>query len=343
MNNPLKKMALVSGLAVLFFFLLFIINQTAQVVQLAHTLDPLLARIVFWGLLILYALLVSVPVFLFLRLPRPLRPPQKEDSPEFEVYLKALKKRLVANPLLKDLQISNRQEIEKALAVLEGKAEEIIRQTALSVFISTAISQSGRLDAFLVLTAQSRLIWRIARLYYQRPTPRDFIYLYSNIAGTVFLSSELEDFDLSEQVEPVLSSTLGALAVTIPGVQLAASILVNSVLTGSANAFLTLRVGILTKRYCGSLVRLEKPALRRMASAQAAKLLGSIVKQGTGRITKALLKASQGKMNHLFAGLKGFTKGAGRSLLTSAGLQQKKEPLDGETGVNDQQTPTKDF
>ena len=81
------------------------------------------------------------------------------------------------------------------------------------------------------------MVWRIAKLYYQRPTLRDLVQLYANVAGTAFMAGELEDIDLHEQVEPVLSSTLGAMAVTIPGIQLAASILVNSVLTGQPTPF----------------------------------------------------------------------------------------------------------
>jgi hypothetical protein len=315
---------------VILFFVLFVINQTAQVVQLAEKVTPSLGNLVFWGLLIIYAVLILIPVFLFLSLPKSLTPPMSEDGPEFSAYLAALKKRLSSNSHLKGLELSSRQHVEEALSFLGKKSDEIIQQTASTVFISTAISQSGRLDAFLVLSAQSRMIWRIARLYYQRPTIRDLIQLYANVAGTAFLASEFEDIDISEQVEPVLSSTLGALAVTIPGIQLAASILVNSVLTGTANAFLTLRVGIIARRYCGSLVIGEKRTLRRAASAEAAKLLGSIVKQGTTRLSKALWKASKGKVGGFFSGMKEAAKEAGSSLLAKVGLQKTKETLDAE-------------
>ena len=146
------------------------------------------------------------------------------------------------------------------------------------------------------------MVWRIARLYYQRPMLRDLIQLYANVAGTAFLAGEIEDVDISEQVEPVLSSALGAMAVSIPGFQLAASILVNSVLTGTANAFLTLRVGIIARRYCGSLVVAERRTLRRAASAEAAKLLGTIVRQGTTKLSRALWEDLQGKGRDCFFG-----------------------------------------
>jgi hypothetical protein len=330
MNKTLKTIVLFASVLIIFFFILFVINQTAQVVQLADKVNPSFGHFVFWALLLVYAILLFIPMFLLLSLPKSLTPPKSEDAPEFSAYLAALKKRLTSNSHLKGLELSNRQHVEEALSILDKKSDEIIQQTASAVFISTAISQSGRLDAFLVLSAQSRMVWRIARLYYQRPTLRDLIQLYANVAGTAFLASEFEDIDISEQVEPVLSSTLGALAVTIPGVQLAASILVNSVLAGAANAFLTLRVGIIARRYCGSLVLTEKHTLRRAASAEAAKLLGSIVRQGTTKLSKALWKVSKGKVGGLFSGMKEYAKEAGSSLLAKVGLQKTKETLDAE-------------
>lgn len=340
MNKTLKKIILSASILILLLFILFIINQTAQVVQLAEKVTPSFGNLVFWTLLIVYAVLILIPIFLLLRLPRSLIPPKTEDTPAFNAYLTVLKKRLAANPHLKGLELSDRKQVDEALAILAKKSDEIIQQTASTVFISTAISQSGRLDAFLVLSAQSRMVWRIARLYYQRPTLRDLIQLYANVAGTAFLASEFEDIDISEQVEPVLSSTLGALAVSIPGVQLAASILVNSVLTGAANAFLTLRVGIIARRYCGSLVIAEKRLLRRAASAEAATLLGSIVKQGSAKLSKALWKASKGKVGGIFSGMKEYAKGAGSSLLAKIGLQKTKEAFD--AGIEATTLTTKD-
>ena len=328
MNKTLKKLALFVSILILLLFILFVINQTAQVVQLAEKVSPSFGNSVFWALLIVYAILVLIPIFLFIGLPKPLRPPKSEDAPEFNKYLVELKKRLASNPHLKGFELSSRQQVEEALALLAKKSDEIIQQTASTVFISTAISQSGRLDAFLVLSAQSRMVWKIGRLYYQRPTFRELTQLYANVAGTAFLASELDDVDISEQVEPILSSALGALAVTIPGVQLAASILVNSVLTGAANAFLTLRVGIIARRYCGSLVIAEKRTLRRTASAEAAKLLGSIVKQGTGKISNALWKASKGKVTSVFSEMKEYAKETGSSLLAKVVLQKTKEVLE---------------
>ncbi len=103
MNNPFKKIALFASVLVLLFFIIFVINQTAQVVELADKVNPKFGGIVFRTLLIVYAVLILIPVVSFLRLPRSLMPPRSEDAPEFGAYLEALKERLASNPHLKDM------------------------------------------------------------------------------------------------------------------------------------------------------------------------------------------------------------------------------------------------
>ncbi len=343
MSQTLKKIALLLSLLLLLCFILFVVNQTFQVVELAGRVHASFGTFILWTLLAIYAVLLLIPAYLFLRLPRSLKPPISEDVPGFDAYVDTLRRRLASSPRLKGLDLSNRSKIEEALAILDRNANEIIRKTAATVFVSTAISQSGRLDSFLVLSAQSRMVWRIAHLYCQRPTLRDLIQLYANIAGTVFMASELEDIDIHEQVEPVLSSTLGAMAVTIPGVQLAASILVNSVLTGTANAFLTLRVGIIARRYCGSLIVAERRTLRRAASAEAAVLLGSIVKEGATKLSKAVWEVSKGKAGASFSGMGRYAKETGRSILTKMGFQASKNPLPEEIAKIAGETPVFSF
>ena len=74
----------------------------------------------------------------------------------------------------------------------------------------------------------------------------------------------------------------------------------SSVLSGSANAFLTLRVGMITKEYCRCTVEVEKKGLRRAATLKAAQLLGSIVKEGTVELSKAAVDATKSKVTRAF-------------------------------------------
>ncbi len=319
MGRSLRNMALTTSAAILLLFVVFVVNQTAQVVHLASTISPLFGSVVLWILLTLYGLILLIPLALFLRLPKPLTPPAGDDEAELSAFLEALKKRLAANPALRNRELKDRVQIEEAMALLNARADEIVKNTAATVFISTAISQSGRLDAFLVLGAQSRMIWQIARLYYQRPAPRELVGLYANVAATAFLAGEIEDMDINDQVQPIVSSALGALAVSVPGVQLAASLIVNSVLTGTANAFLTLRVGMIARRHCAALVKPERRSLRRAATVDAARLLGAVVKQGAAKVSKAVWDASKEKMDSTVSGVKEYAKRTARSLISKLG------------------------
>lgn len=293
MKKTIRIIILSVSIFILVVFILFVINQTVQVVTLAQNVHPQLGQFALYGLLFVYAFLVIFPLYLYLRLPRALQPPDSEESQAFKRYMDRLSRRLRKNRHLKGNPVSNRVEIEYALQILNKEADQIIKRNATMVFITTAISQSGRLDTFTVLITQFRLVWQIAHLYYQRPSLRDMIHLYANVAATAFIAGELNDLDISEQVEPIITSVLGAtLTGAIPGVHTVAGIITNSLLSGSANAYLTLRIGAIAKQYSGSLIKKERKIIRRSASYEAARMLSVIVMSSAGNISKAMVNAA---------------------------------------------------
>ncbi len=296
MSKTLRNLALFGGGIVLLSFGLFVVNQTAQVVQLASTIDSRAGAAALVGLVTVYGLLVAVPVIMVIRLPRPLAPPASREGSDYQAHLARLRSRLRLNAAHKVEELDDEPAVEEAIRRLDEEAARVVKQTASQVFLSTAVSQSGRLDTFLVFSMQTRMIWKIAHIYYQRPTLRDMVHLYAQVAGTSFVAGELQDVDLSEQVAPVFSAVVGSLGGAVPGFQLVASILANSILSGAADAFLTLRVGMIARRVCGALVVETPAALRRRATSEAAGLLGTIVAEGSGRITRALWTNSREKV-----------------------------------------------
>ncbi len=186
-------------------------------------------------------------------------PISKDQSIEVPAYLRRLGARLAANPdLICAGALNNRTSIESALKVLDAKADDVIKRTASTLFVTTAVSQNGDLDALMVLGEQTRLIWRVAHIYNQRPTLRDFGRLYANVGATLFAASEIEDLDIRDQIEPVIKAAVGhsmahLTASLVPGISSVASIVMKSVLDGTANAYLTLRVGIICQSYCRSM------------------------------------------------------------------------------------------
>ncbi len=325
MKRSLKRIIVFISLLVLLLFVLFVINQTVQVVGFASRVSPAFGTIVLWVLLAVYATFVAVPLVVYLRLPRSLTPPESEGSKVFHGYLEGLKRRLAKNPRLKGRTFLTREDIEAGLGLLNGEADGIIRKTAAKTFIATAISQNGRLDAFLVLSALSRMVWQIAHLYYQRPAPRELLQLYANVAATVFVASELEDIDVYEQVAPVVSSAVGSVALSVPGTGL----LVDSIVTGTANAFLALRVGVMARRYCGSLTTGSRASLRRSATIEAIGLLGPVVREGVAKIPRAvwaaLWQASKREIAHRWSSASARAKESGRRFL-SKGKAGGKQP-----------------
>jgi hypothetical protein len=328
----LRRLLIPIAILVVVGFAVTVANQTAQVVALAGRASPWLGQVVLWLLVTLYGLCIAVPVYVWARLPSALRPPHSESDPEFPKHVARLTDRLRANRHLQGRSIANRQDIEAALPVLDSLADEKLKAVAKQVFLTTAVSQNGSLDTFLVLTAQSKLVLEVARVYYQRPSLRDLTYLYANVAGTAFVAGELEDLDLAEQLQPVLAAAFGSAAGAVPGLGAATSLFVNSVTTGAANAFLTLRVGIIAKQYCRAVVIADRRTLRRAAILQATQLLGGVVLDGTKRVAAAVGTATKrtvgGAIERFGDQIKGLSTGVrDRSLGAMSRFKRQRDGL----------------
>ena len=292
----LKTIAALIAVFVLVGFTVFVVNQTAQVVSLAETFRHGMGQVVLWSLLAIYAVLLLTPLYLWIRMPARLTPPEREDSAEFERHLTLLSRRLSRNPRLKHMTISGRVDVERAMRQLDSEVDSLVNRTAAAVFLSTAVSQSGRLDVLMVLATQVKMVWQVAHVYHQRPSVREMLGLYANVAGTSFIAGELDDIEVEPLVAPVLGATLGS----IPGLQQVTAVLVRSALSGAANAFLTLRVGMITRQYCAALVIRDRRSVRRFATAQAASRVGKIVRDGASRISKEVWSASTQRVWKVF-------------------------------------------
>ena len=103
MFKTIKNAAIVLSILLIFFLVLFVINQTVEVTELASRLSPGFGKGVLWFLICLYTALILWTVMFFVRLPKPLIPPQSETEPQFSEYLEILRKRLSANPRLREI------------------------------------------------------------------------------------------------------------------------------------------------------------------------------------------------------------------------------------------------
>ena len=274
---------------------LWIISLTALTVGFASAFDAVLGRIVLYGFLVIYVVMILTLVAMVARLPPSLIPPKPGDAEGLERYLRAVGERLEANPRV---QFESRQDpkrlrsdVESAFRHLERAADELIRATSSRVLVSTAVSRDGKLDGLAVLLAQARLIRRIAGLYSQGATVKELAHLYIHVAKVNFFDDDVKDPNFDDELGPVMASFANSGVELMPaaGIGAAYSTLAGSVIGGSANAFLTLRVGTIAKRYCGSITREEPASCRRAATIEAAKILPDVVSADIGRIRDAVV------------------------------------------------------
>lgn len=282
------------------FFLLILFNELVNLYKNLLPVNEILAivAVAFVGAFFLVVLLI--PLFIFLRYPKQLRLPESEEGEEYERYLEKVSLRLAKNRYLR--QISYKSEIEdtkeavtEAYGLLSKESTRMIKREASAVFLTTAISQNGILDGISVLISLMRMIYRVTRLYENRPSISRIFYIYGNVAATVLVVRSIEDMDLiEEQLEPLLASILGTSAISaIPGAAAVSNLLVNSVMEGSVNALLALRVGVITQRYLSALTSVNRREARRNASIQAAALLGGVLKDNVVNVAKTFTKAAK--------------------------------------------------
>src|SRR6267154_647422 len=163
---------------------------------------------------------------------------------------------------------------------------------ARTVCLSTALMQNGRLDGLVVLFTQIQMVNRVARIYVQRPSPRELMRLYANVAGTALIASGLESLDLGEMIAPLATSVVPAIKGGIPGLSGISALLVRCISNGAANAFLTLRVGEVARRYCALTSRCSRDAIRKSATAAAVHHLGRIVRENGALVVRKIWEAT---------------------------------------------------
>jgi hypothetical protein len=259
----------------------------AQVAAAADRISMGLGQPVFWALLGIFGALVAAPIVLYFRLPRPLTPPRVAEGPEYDAYLRKLKAQLAGNALLAGAPLESDEQVAEAIARLDREANTVVRNTASAIFASTAVMQNGRLDALVVFGSQVRMVHRIASIYYRRPSPRQMLYIYGNVGANVLIADNLADVDYAGIVTPVVTAAIPSLKGAMPGLQGISTLLVNSFANGAANAFFTLRVGLIARDYCAALTYPDKARSRRSATAAALVMVAEIAREQGARVAQA--------------------------------------------------------
>ncbi len=292
MIKNIKKVLYPIGIVVLLLFLLFTTNQLVSFYNNLSSIHPILGIIGTSLLGIIIIGLLIIPFVLMAKLPAPL--PFPVNNQELDKYKLMLKDRLAKHPVTIEHRLDphNPEQFILIKEKLKAKTDQIIFETASAVFVSTAISQNGKLDAFTVLAAQVRLVWKVAHVYWQRPSFRNLQQLYTNVALNTMAASAIEEIDLAQQIQPILNAVLKSPGKHIPVVGGAANIITDSILEGTINSFLTLRVGVMTKNYCAPEMQTIEE-IKSNSFVEASGLLKKLVIKSSAKVVEGILRAGK--------------------------------------------------
>lgn len=293
MSRVLFRVAVALCIFFLFVFSVFMFNQFSGLAALAGSFYPQSHDYVLYGLSGLYLVFCITPILIFFLRPGPLRLPENPTTSQRRTFARRMKKRLRRNSILKEegVKVRNEEDIKNALTVLDEKATDRTRRTASKIFLATAVSQNGKLDSLIVLGTLGKLVWDISKIYNQRSSASDMLALYSNVAATTFFAGAVEELDIQAQIDSVMSPVLASSALgMIPGASGMTSIVTTSILDGSANAFLALRIGIMTRNYFNYRLEKDSAKYRNQVMSEAARHLLGIAVESTRKITGVYIK-----------------------------------------------------
>lgn len=193
-------------------------------------------------------------------------------SNELDNYIARL--RLSKEQRIHIAQANDRSDALKALLdERKTQADDIVRSTAETVFVITAVSQNGSVDMLSTLSMNVRMINRLIRLQEFRPSFIQLFKLYVSIITSAIVIGSVDE--LMDDID--LGGVIGATGLKVAGA------ILKSATNGAANAFVTLKVGKCTQKYLeeGSASFAEqKKAMKREVRRNARKELPKVIMNG---------------------------------------------------------------
>lgn len=278
-------------LAILFIlgFALFMIAQVANLVILADRFNPIFGDILLGFLVGLIVVLLGIPLYTYFTLPKALLPPQTNDPELLAAYQQSLVKRYAKNKILKKegIDVQQQADIPNAVKALDKHADRILQYNTVRTFAGTAISQNGTFDSIIVLYFAMNTVYRISRIYWQRTSFRQLLNLYSQI-GLIVIGAKLLEDNLDQYLEENIDEFIEELA--NQGAETTASVgaratkiipglgsVVESIVQGTFNGLMVLRIGLITQKYCGATNAVNRKAIRKQSFIEARKRIFSII------------------------------------------------------------------
>lgn len=278
--------------------IIIILMITSSVLQIGDRLRSIheYAPYIFYGIsvLLIYFLIIR-PVMIILFSPSFSINTTLDQNPRRNyIVFKKVTKTLLNDPKIPDSfkeklkeSIKDPKELRDALNVTYNKnvkkrMNKTIRNHAKTVMVSTAISQNGRLDFITVLVVNIRMIKELVVMCGFRPSYKNLSKLIINVFTTALIAEGLDNLKISDILP---QSTMNMLA-DIPLIKP----IMSSVVEGISNALLTLRIGVVTRKYLfDDASGLTKEKIRFGALLEASKHLPIVISEGVLLFPKTIV------------------------------------------------------
>ena len=156
-------------------------------------------------------------------------------------------------------------------STMKKMMNKVIMKNAKTVLISTAISQNGRLDLFTVLVVNIKMIKELVVMCGFRPSYKNLAKLTVNVFTTALIAEGLENVNINDLIPTSTANMLGEIPLIKP--------VMSSVSQGITNGLLTIRIGIVTRKFLfADSKELTKNDIRKGAFIESMKLLPILIK-----------------------------------------------------------------
>lgn len=282
------------AIGIIFVFLLMILSSVISVGEKLRSVHKFLEYSFYVLVTLLIYILILRPVHIILFSPSfsVQTTLDKKSRKNYRVYRKVAKRLIEQDNIpdemkqeLKD-NMRNYDELNKVLNrafnnIIKKEMNKVIRKNAKTVMVSTAISQNGRLDLYTVVVVNIKMIKEIVEMCGFRPNMKNLSKLTINVFTTALIAEGLENMDLADLLPTSTMNVIGEIPLVKP--------LISSSIQGVSNALLTLRIGIVTRKYLFSDAKeITQEEIRRGALLEAAGMLPSVLASGVAIFPKKI-------------------------------------------------------
>ena len=146
--------------------------------------------------------------------------------------------------------IDDRKELNMVLRDVYDKEiskriNKIVNESATKVLIATAISQNNKIDSATVALVNIRMIMRIVVVCGYHPSYPQLYKLIAKVFRNAILAYTIQSINVDEVIFEGINKLVKGALTAIPFV----GDLTKSITQGAANSLLTLRIGIITRKY----------------------------------------------------------------------------------------------